>query len=701
MPTRDIFFQVGSLGIASLYLLMTLPFALLAYGLARRVLRWRLGQPENRSDRMGRRIVDLLRMSILHGRIVRRRNLYGGVMHAAIFLGFVTLLIGTLTLMVETDFAVPFLGVSFFRGSFYLGFKLAMNAAGLVLLAGISMALYRRLVLRKPTQQTSGDDLLVLAWLGVLVIQGYVAQALRLALTHDPWAAWSFVSYPVARALEASPLDLVARLQQMNWWAHFTCALSFIGYMAYSKMVHPFTAMANVLLRRLKPRGELEPIDFDTAENLGVSELKHYSWAQLMSVDACMHCGRCLEYCPAFNTGKPLAPRDVVLEIAGAQADEGGVFSGVLGEGANTARFRWGKGAGRKLIGEVVSEAEIWDCTTCGACMEQCPVYIEHVPLIMGMRRNLVMEQNSFPPELIPTFTSLERLGNPYQGLPADRAAWVKRMPKPVPEMAEVKKSGQTVEYLFFVGCLGSFVARNQTTVLALAKIMQAAGISFAILGKEESCTGDPARRMGHEFLARELAQKTVDKLNAYEVKKVVTACPHCFNAIRNEYPQLGGHYEVIHHSQLIAELIASGKLTLDQRSELARGELTYHDPCYLGRYNGEFDAPRAVIDAVPGADLREMPRNRRQSFCCGGGGGRALMKEDRGTRINVERVREAASTGAKVIAASCPFCMGMLEDGVIGLNDKTPPRVVDIAELVAASLAAPPSPESKSGVSA
>jgi len=692
MPTRDIFFHVGALGIASLYLLMTLPFALLAYGLARRVLRWRTGQPEHRTNRMGQRILDMLRMSIFHGRIVRRRNLYGGVMHAAIFLGFVTLFIGTLILMVETDIARPLLGVSFFHGDFYLGFKLAMNTAGLLLLAGIAMALYRRLVLKKPTQQTSSDDLLVLAWLGVLVIQGYVAQALRLALTHDPWAAWSFVSYPIAVALEAAPADLVGRIQQFNWWTHFTCALAFVGYIGYSKMVHPFTAMANVLLRRLKPRGELEPIDFDTAETLGVSELKHYSWAQLMSVDACMHCGRCLEYCPTFNTGKPLAPRDLVLELAGAQADEGGVFSGELGAEANTGRFRWGRGAGRKLIGEVVSEAEIWDCTTCGACMEQCPVSIEHVPLIMGLRRNLVMEQSKFPQELMPTFTSLERLGNPYQGLPGDRDAWTKRLEVPVPRMSELAKAGTEPEYLFFVGCVGSFVARSQTTVIALARILQAAGISFAILGKEESCTGDPARRMGHEFLARELAQKTVDKLNLYRVKKVVTACPHCFNAIKNEYPQLGGNFEVIHHSELIAELIASGRVTLDQASMAAQGKLTYHDPCYLGRYNGVLDAPRAVIDAVPGAELTEMPRNRKHSFCCGGGGGRALMKEDRGSRINVERVREAARTGAQVVAAACPFCMGMLEDGVIGLNEKTPLRVLDIAELIAGSLAeAPP----------
>lgn len=689
MPTREILFHIDAWGVLCVYLLMTLPFGMLAYALARRVRRWRRGQPESRTDQMGRRIYDALRMSIFHGRTVRRRNLYGGLMHLAIFTGFVTLLIGTLIVMVEADIAVP-LGLSFFHGGFYLGFKFAMNSAGLLLIAGTAMAFYRRLVLRKATQQTSADDLLVLAWLTLLVLQGYAAQALRLALVHDPWAAWSFVSYPLALALQGIPTGVIAALQQLNWWAHFITALGFIGYVGYSKMVHPFTALANVLLRRLKPRGELDAIDFEKSEILGVSKLEHYTQPQLMSVDACLHCGRCLEYCPTFNTGKPLRPRDLVLELAGAQADSGGVFSGVLGEGANSGRFRWGAGAERTLIGEVVSEDEIWDCTTCGACMEQCPVYIEHVPLIIGLRRNLVMEQNSFPPELMPTFTSLERLGNPYQGLPADRDAWTKRLEKPVPRMADVKKSGAQVDYLFFVGCVGSFVGRSQNTVIALAKVLQAAGVSFAILGKEESCTGDPARRMGHEFLAQQLAAKTVERLNFYHVKKVVTACPHCFNALRNEYPQLGGNYDVIHHSELIAELIKSGRVSLDEASAIAQGKVTYHDPCYLGRYNGVLDEPRAILAALPGIELEEMPRNRKHSFCCGGGGGRALMKEDRGSRINVERVREAVRTGAQVVAAACPFCMGMLEDGVIGQAEQTPLRVLDIAELVAASLTAP-----------
>ena len=692
MPSREIFFNIDLSGVVALYALMTIPIGLLVYGLARRVGRWRLGRPENRFDRMGHRIWNALRMSVFHGRIVRRRNLYGGFMHAAIFAGFATLLAGTIVVMIEVDIAVRWFGVSFLHGSFYLGFKLAMNIAGLLLIAGVIMAFYRRLVLRPATQENSGDDMLVLGFLALLAVQGFAVQGMRLALTRDPWAAWSFVSYPIALALQVMPQAVLAQLHQFNWHAHFLTAFIFVGYIAYSKMIHPFTALANVLFRRLRPRGELDPVaNLEQAETVGASRLEHFSWAQLMSVDACMHCGRCLEYCPTFNTGKALRPRDLVLQLAGLQADCGGIFSGVLGEGANSGRFRWGRGAERELIGGAVSTEEIWDCTTCGACMEQCPVYIEHVPLIVSLRRNLVTEQNSFPPELAPVFKSLERLGNPYQNVPGERAAWTRKLEQPVAQMSEVASAGRTVDYLFFVGCVGSFVPRNQKVTIALARILQAAGISFAILGKEETCTGDPARRMGHEYLAQSLATKTVEKLNFYGVKKIITACPHCFNAIRNECPQLGGNYEVIHHSQLIAELIAGGRLTVDAASALAQGKVTYHDPCYLGRYNGVFDEPRDVIDALPGADLTEMPRNRKQSFCCGGGGGRAMMKEQSGTRINQERVREALSTGAGVVATACPFCTGMLEDGIGGVNADSRLRVLDLAELVAGSLQTSP----------
>jgi Fe-S oxidoreductase len=427
--------------------------------------------------------------------------------------------------------------------------------------------------------------------------------------------------------------------------------------------------------------------NIEEAETLGIGKLEDLTWAQLLNVDACMHCGRCLEYCPTFNTGKPLRPRDLILELAGYAADRGGIFSGEVGEGENSARFRWGEGPDRPLIGGVVTPAELWDCTTCGACVEHCPVYIDHVPLIVGMRQNLVLEQNEFPDELGPVFTNLERLSNPYSYPPNQRADWARKLQTPVATMAEAAARGDEVEVLFFVGCLGSFDSRNQQTTLALARILQAAGINFAILGKEETCTGDPAKRIGNEYLAQMMAQQTVETLNAYSFKRIVTACPHCFNAIRNEFPQIGGNYEVIHHSQLIDQLLTSGRIVLDPESALARGKVTYHDPCYLGRYNQVYDSPRSVVSMLPGAELTEMPRNRNRSFCCGGGGGRMFMEETRGSRINRARVNEAIQTGAEVLVAACPFCMTMFEDGIRGVGAEESFAVQDIAELVAGSM--------------
>jgi Fe-S oxidoreductase/nitrate reductase gamma subunit len=688
VPTREITWNVDLLGRIALYATMAIPIGFLAFGLARRALLWRQGRPDHRFDQLATRLWEAFVQGVLHFRIVRRRDLYGGIAHALIFVGFMTLFVGTVIVMVEHDLTVPFLGVSFYRGDFYLAFKLAMNLAGLLLIAGVLLAIVRRCVLRPPTLESSADDLVVLALLLLLAVQGFVLQALRLAVERDPWAVWSFVSYPMALALQGLPESWLRALHLVNWWSHMLTTTFFLAYVAYSKMIHPFTGFASVLFRRRQPAGLIEPIaDLEEVERLGIGALHDFTWAQLMHLDACMHCGRCLEYCPTFHTGKPLRPRDLILEVTGYVADRGGIFSGQLGQEALAARYRWGSGPERELIGGVVSVEEIWDCTTCGACMEQCPVYIEHLPLIVGMRRHLVLERGAFPSELTAVFNNLERLGSPYQFRPAQRADWIRKLEQPVPELAEVAASGEQIDYLFWVGCLGSFDGRNQRTTLALARILQAAGVRFAILGREETCTGDPARRVGNEYLAQLLARRAVETLERYQVRNIVTACPHCYNAIANEFPLLGGRYEVVHHSQLIAQLLAEKRIRLDPASPLVQGTVTYHDPCYLGRYNRVFDEPRTALTSLPRLRLAEMPRNRNHSFCCGGGGGRMFMEETRGTRINQARVAEAKSTGATVLAAACPFCMTMFEDGVRGAGLDGDLQVLDLAELVAAAL--------------
>jgi Fe-S oxidoreductase/nitrate reductase gamma subunit len=687
-PTREIMWNTDLAAQIGVYLFLFIPFVLLSFGLARRVWMWNQGRPENRFDAINARIWGALRDSIAHGRIIRRTSLFNGIMHFLIFWGFVLLFFGTIIVLIEHDITVPILGYSFYQGNFYLGYKLVMNTAGLMVIAGVLMAFYRRYVMKPDHVETAPDDIILLTMLLVLVMQGYLVQALRLAVEMDPWAAWSFVSYPMAVLLQGLPEGTNRALHTVNWWSHMLTTKIFLGYFAYSKMIHPFTSFTNVLFRRTQPMGKLERIEeIEEAETLGVSRLEDFTWAQLMNVDACMHCGRCLEYCPTFVTGKPLRPRDLVLEVAGYQADHGGIFSGEMGQSDKSARFRHGAGADRELIGGVVSLEEIWDCTTCGACMEHCPVYIEHVPLIVGMRQNLVLEQGEFPSEVTNVFNNLERMSSPYQFPPSQRADWTSRLEEPVREMANAVASGEDVEVLFFVGCLGSFDSRSQKTTLAMARILQAAGVNFAILGKEETCTGDPAKRIGNEYLAQIMAEQTVETLNQYSFKKIVTACPHCFNAIANEFPEIGGNYEVVHHSQLINELIGSGKIRLDPTSDLMQGKVTYHDPCYLGRYNKEYEAPRSVVASLPGADMVEMGRNRNKSLCCGGGGGRMFMEETRGARINQTRVREAIDTGASTLAAACPFCMTMFEDGINGVGAEDTFEVKDIAELVAEAM--------------
>ncbi len=691
-PTREILWNVDLLGRIAIYALLVIPVAYLAYGLAKRVGVWRRGQPEDRFGQWGTRLKGALLKSVFHGRIVRENKRFAGIMHANIFGGFIVLLIGTILVMLEDDVTVPLFGYSFYQGDFYLGFKFAMNLGGLMLIVGVLMAFYRRFVERITIQESAPDDVLVLAFLLVLAVQGYVVQALRLAVERDPWERWSFVSYPMSIPLRGLSEGWLTGLHQLNWWSHFLTTFVFLAYFAYSKMIHPFTSLTNVFFRRLTPVGELEPIaNIEEAETLGIGKLEDFTWAQLMNVDACMHCGRCLEYCPTFNTGKPLKPRDLVLEIAGYAADHGSIFSGELGQQWTSARFRNGMGPERGLIGGVVSPAELWDCTTCGACVEHCPVYIDHVPLIVGMRRNLVLEQNEFPDELGPLFNNLERLSNPYSYPPNQRADWTKKLDQPVALMADKAAANEDVEVLFFVGCLGSFDPRNQQTTLALARILQAAGINFAILGKEETCTGDPAKRVGNEYLAQMMAEQTVETLNRYTFKKIVTACPHCFNALSNEFPQIGGHYEVVHHSQLINQLIEEGRIQIDPASSMARGKVTYHDPCYLGRYNQVYDEPRSAVAAMPGVELTEMGRNRNKSFCCGGGGGRLFMEETRGSRINQARVTEALETGAEVLCAACPFCMTMFEDGIRGVGKQEEFTVLDLAEIVAGSMVKQP----------
>jgi Fe-S oxidoreductase/nitrate reductase gamma subunit len=696
MPTRQIAWNVSEFALAVMYALVAVQALLLFYSGTRRYLAWRRGRPYGPILKVGFRLRTALGVVFLHRRLLRPGYVYAGLMHLFIFYGFVVLFIGTVIVLVEADLARPFFGVSFYHGTFYVIYKLVINLFGLLFVVGLLMTLWRRYGqgLSKFTRSLR-DDAIVLGLLLALGLTGFLLQALRLAATQDPSAPIHWVSYPLVLLLAGVNTGLLTAAHAGTWWFHLIATTILIAYIPISKLFHMFSAPANVFMRATDSKA-LAPIEnLEEQEHFGAAKLDDFNWKQLLGTDACMRCGRCLDFCPTYSTGKPLKPRQLVIEIGAHMSRQAGLLAGAAGPVPADAGVQGNDLAtsphpalpdvspAAELIGDIVSEDEIWDCTTCRACMEQCPVLIEHVPLIVELRRNLVLEQSRFPPELITLFNNLERNGNPFSFPASTRADWANGLD--VPQLAEVEDPNR-LEVIYWVGCMSSFDPRNQRLATALVKIFRAANVSFAILGREETCSGDPARRAGNEYLYQILAQQNIETLNHYQPKRIVASCPHCFNTILNEYPQLDGRYEVVHHAQFIEELIAAGRLELPPGSQEVREGYAYHDPCYLGRYNDVYEPPREVLRQADGRFL-ELPRCRDKGFCCGAGGARAFMEEKRGERISLNRLNEALATPARGVAVACPFCVTMFEDGVRALNVEERFLVRDLAEIVVDSL--------------
>ena len=695
MPTRQIGWNVGEIAFAVMYVLVAVQALVLGYAFTRRYLMWRRGREYGPIDRVGERLRQALGVAFLHRRLIRPGYRYAGVMHLFIFWGFVILFVGTIIVLLEADIARPYFGFSFYQGTFYVIYKLIINLFGLLFLIGLLMAVYRRYLQHLPKFRRSlSDDAIVLGILLFLGLSGFLLEALRLSATRDPAAPIHWVAYPLTLVLNGVDPSVLAGAHAVTWWSHMLANTALLVYLPVSKLAHIFTGPTNVFLRATDARAALPLIaNIEEQEHFGVAKLSDFNWKQLVNFDACMRCGRCLDFCPTFNTGKPLKPRQLIVEVGAYMDRQAGLLAGPAGPRVDEAGVRGHELVApdepslaqvprvAELIGAVVSEDELWDCTTCRACMEQCPVRIEHVPLIVEMRRNLVLEQSRVPQELVALFNNLERNANPYSFPASTRADWAASAG--VQELADVADPSE-LELVYWVGCMSSFDARNQRVATALARILKAADVKFAILGKEESCVGDPARRAGNEYLYQILAQTNIERLNQYQAKRVVASCPHCFNTLRNEYPQLGGSYQVVHHSQLIQELIDSGRLKVP--AAVLRDGYAYHDPCYLGRYNQVYDEPREVLNQVRGGFV-ELPRCRDRGFCCGAGGARAFMEEKRGTRISHNRLNEAIATQASGVAVACPYCVTMFEDGVRALNVEERFAVRDIAEIVAEAL--------------
>jgi Fe-S oxidoreductase len=440
--------------------------------------------------------------------------------------------------------------------------------------------------------------------------------------------------------------------------------LAFLVYIPSSKHLHIIVAIPNVFFRKLgpKPAAALDPIDLEHADHYGTSMVTQWSWKHLLDLYSCTECGRCQEQCPAYLTGKPLNPKMIIVD-------------------ARENLFQTARNAGtpkEKLIGGAIKEDEIWACVSCGACQQACPVLIEHVPKIIDMRRSLVLEESRFPKEAQNALRAIESQGNPY-GLPrAQRADWAQGLG--VKTIAEKPDA----EYLYFVGCAASYDEANRAVARAFVGLLQTAGVDFAILGAAETCNGDPARRIGNEYLYQQQAQQNIERLNAGRVRKVIASCPHCFNTIKNEYPQFGGTYEVIHHTELLAQLIREGKLKPQKHLD---GKFTYHDSCFLGRWNDIYDPPRTIAEAIPGVELVEIERHHKRGFCCGAGGGRMWMEETVGKRINHERVDQTLRTGSPRVATACPFCLTMFRDGIAAKGEEARLQVKDLAQYLADSV--------------
>ncbi|HWI55338.1 MAG TPA: heterodisulfide reductase-related iron-sulfur binding cluster [Desulfobacteria bacterium] len=673
MPTRELFWNISD-GHLLVYPPFIICLAILIYGLRQRYVLWRVGQPDQRWDNPGKRIAATLGELLSHSRILR--DGFPGFMHLFIFWGFLVLTIGTAIVAVQADF-----GIEILKGNFYLVFSLAMDLAGLVAIIGVLMAAYRRYVVKPDRLDNKSDDGISLLLIFVILVTGFIIEGIRIAATQDSWAIWSPIGYAFSQLFSGISEEGAAGTVTFLWWAHLVLAFGFIAYIPYSKLFHIVSGTVNHLTSDPEAATVLSMVDLEDeeAESYGVSKLEELTWRQLLDSDACTRCGRCQDNCPAYLSKKPLSPKkftqdikDHLNQVGTGLAARLKFNSGISQEVA--AANEGAEAASPSLIGEVIEEEAIWSCTTCRSCMEQCPVKVENVPKIVDMRRNLVLVESSFPQEAQLTFRNMENNSNPWGVGWNKRADWT--------EGLDVKTidEDQNVEYLYWVGCAGSFDDRNKKVARALVQILQKAGVSFAILGTEEKCCGDSARRLGNEYLYQSLAMENVETMNGYGVKKIITHCPHCYNTLKNEYSQMGGNYQVIHHTELIEQLLKEKKLELTNEGTM---DLTYHDSCYLGRYNNVYQAPRNILKAIPGASLKEMQRNNEKSFCCGAGGGRMWIDENIGDRINILRTQQALETNASVIATNCPFCLTMLEDGVKAGDEVERVKVQDLAELV------------------
>jgi Fe-S oxidoreductase/nitrate reductase gamma subunit len=636
-----------------MYALTLIALVVFGWGFLLRVKVYRQGQPLNRLGSPGERFVKLLKDVFMQSRVLMVRG--PGVAHGLLFWGFCLLFIGTCLVVLQADIIKPFFGIKFLKGNFYLIFSIILDFAGLVAIIMLCGLFVRRYLVRPEGLETSKDDAVMYGLLFAILITGFLIEGARMAVTEmgTTLTGWSPVGMVFAWALEglgeASLLDLHVTL----WWLHMVLVVVFIMLIPFTKFRHIFTTSINSFFADLGQKGRLVTLNFENEgiESFGVSKVSEFTWKDIFDSDACTSCKRCQDHCPAHATDKPLSPMKVINQI-------------------REVAFRKGEG---DLFASVSKDA-LWACTTCRACQEICPASIEHISKIIDMRRNMLLMQGEFPgAEVMTAVENTEVNGNPFGIGFALRGDWAEAIG--IKTLSEDKN----VDILYFVGCYASFDKRNIKVASSFVKLCQAAGIKVGILGKEEKCCGDPVRKMGNEYLYQTLATENIEMIKKYDVKMIVTACPHCFNTLGKDYRDLGLDLPVEHYTVFLNRLVTNGSL----RFNAQEFDCTYHDSCYLGRYNDIYEQPRTLLNAA-GGKITEIEKNHGESFCCGAGGGRILAEENLGERINRMRVSMAASTGANIMVSSCPFCLSMFEDGIKGIEKEGSLTAKDITEILA-----------------
>jgi Fe-S oxidoreductase/nitrate reductase gamma subunit len=630
---------------------------------------WCLGKEENRSDQGAIRLKTLLAVTFGHVRFWK--ELYPGTMHFLIFWGAILIFLGKIVRL----FSYP-VGLTNPPQSIFKYASFVSEIGGLLVIIGGCMAVYRRYIVKPSRLETKPTNTLIYFWGAVLLMTGYLVKGYRIATVGidipSDWLSWTPVSYMVSRFILILPSE---PLNELLVWhrvlIHALPAFLFFAYVFITRtpLQHFFLSPINIYFRNLKLKGVLAPIpNFEEAETFGVREISEFTWKQLLDLEACTNCGRCQDVCPAHLSEKPLSPRRMTQNLKDHLRREGPKLLATPPDQRQP----------EAIMETIVSEDELWACTACMACEEACPVYVEQIVRNIDLRRYLVLVKTKFSSEVRLTLKNLQTNNNPWGMSRGVRAEWTKGLE--IKTFAEVTDP----EILFWVGCCGSFDARNQRVATSMVKILQACEVRFGILGNKEGCCGDPARRIGNEYLFQTIAEANIEILKGYGVKKILTLCPHCFHTLKNEYPQLGGKFQVIHHTQFLTELLTSGKLKLTKPINKVT---TYHDSCYLGRGNQIYKAPRRILHAIPGLKLVEMERHGNRSFCCGAGGGRMWMEEKIGMRINQIRTDQAIEVNAELIGTACPYCLTMLGDGIKEKGKAETMAAYDLSELVDQSM--------------